>query len=137
MIAIPWQCKFSPYVDTTTISAAKCRAKFKTLSCTRKVFTVNDFGLSLRSGFVLLYKLALAYNKNLRVKNINLRKDVAKFTIKKLIILKARIPGREKSGKNENTQGDQIGRNFAIWAIFYGVGRFFNRKNSPMICAKF
>ena len=22
-------------------------------------------------------------------------------------------------------QGDQIGRNFAIWAIFYGVGRFF------------
>ncbi len=24
-------------------------------------------------------------------------------------------------------QGDQIGRNFAIWAIFYGVGRIFNR----------
>jgi hypothetical protein len=22
-------------------------------------------------------------------------------------------------------QGDQIGRNFAIWAIFYGVGRIF------------
>ncbi len=22
-------------------------------------------------------------------------------------------------------QGDQIGRNFAIWAIFYGVGRMF------------
>jgi len=22
-------------------------------------------------------------------------------------------------------QGDQIGRNFAIWVIFYGVGRIF------------
>ncbi len=22
-------------------------------------------------------------------------------------------------------QGDQIGRNFAIWAIFYGVGRIY------------
>jgi hypothetical protein len=22
-------------------------------------------------------------------------------------------------------QGDQIGRNFAIWAIFYGVGQIF------------
>ncbi len=30
-------------------------------------------------------------------------------------------------------QGDQIGRNFAIWAIFYGIGQFFYRKNSPMI----
>jgi hypothetical protein len=34
-------------------------------------------------------------------------------------------------------QGDQIGRNFTIWVIFYGIGQFFSRKNSPMICAKF
>ncbi len=35
-------------------------------------------------------------------------------------------------------QGDQIGRNFAIWAIFYGVGRiFFLEKVAPMIWAKF
>ncbi len=34
-------------------------------------------------------------------------------------------------------QGNQIGWNFAIWAIFYGVGQFFSRKNSPMICVKF
>jgi hypothetical protein len=25
-------------------------------------------------------------------------------------------------------QGDQIGRNFAIWAIFNGIGRFFIEK---------
>ena len=28
-------------------------------------------------------------------------------------------------------QGDQIGRNFAIWAIFYGVGRIFFQKKQP------
>jgi hypothetical protein len=28
-------------------------------------------------------------------------------------------------------QGDQIGRNFAIWAIFYGIGRIFFYKKSP------
>jgi hypothetical protein len=32
-------------------------------------------------------------------------------------------------------QGDQIGQNFAIWAIFYG--KLFSRKNRPMIWAKF
>ncbi len=32
-------------------------------------------------------------------------------------------------------QGDQIGQNFAIWAIFYG--KIFSRKNRPMIWAKF
>ncbi len=32
-------------------------------------------------------------------------------------------------------QGDQIGRNFAIWVIFYG--KIFSRKNRPMIWAKF
>ncbi len=32
-------------------------------------------------------------------------------------------------------QGDQIGWNFAIWAIFYG--EIFSRKNCPMIWAKF
>jgi hypothetical protein len=34
-------------------------------------------------------------------------------------------------------QGDQIGQNFAIWVIFYGVGQIFFRKNRPMIWAKF
>ncbi len=34
-----------------------------------------------------------------------------------------------------SVQGDQIGRNFAIWAIFYG--KIFSRKNRPMIWAKF
>jgi hypothetical protein len=24
-----------------------------------------------------------------------------------------------------NNQGDQIGRNFAIWVIFYGIGQIF------------
>ncbi len=28
-------------------------------------------------------------------------------------------------------QGDQIGQNFAIWAIFYGVGQIFFSKKSP------
>ncbi len=32
-------------------------------------------------------------------------------------------------------QGDQIGQNFTIWAIFYG--KIFSRKNRPMIWAKF
>ncbi len=28
-------------------------------------------------------------------------------------------------------QGDQIGQNFAIWAIFYGIGQIFISKKSP------
>jgi hypothetical protein len=34
----------------------------------------------------------------------------------------------QNPGFNENVcnfQGDQIGQNFAIWAIFYGVGQIF------------
>jgi hypothetical protein len=31
----------------------------------------------------------------------------------------------------ENNQGDQIGRNFAIWVIFYGIGQIFILKKSP------
>jgi hypothetical protein len=31
----------------------------------------------------------------------------------------------------EHQQGDQIGRNFAIWAKFCGIGRIFSRKKSP------
>jgi hypothetical protein len=34
-------------------------------------------------------------------------------------------------------QGDQIGRNFAIWAIFMVLDEIFSRKNHPMIWAKF
>jgi hypothetical protein len=30
------------------------------------------------------------------------------------------------------SQGDQIGRNFAIWAIFFGIGRIFFQKKSPI-----
>jgi hypothetical protein len=55
------------------------------------------------------------------------------------------LTGRDKSKIHSHSclhridykQGDQIGRNFAIWAIFYGIGQFFSRKNSPMIWAKF
>ncbi len=33
------------------------------------------------------------------------------------------------SSKTEgHGQGDQIGQNFAIWVIFYGVGQFFIEK---------
>jgi hypothetical protein len=54
----------------------------------------------------------------------------------------AELLGHRSEYKNMNVwlddkQGDQIGRNFAIWVIFYGVGRFFSIKNSPMVCAKF
>jgi hypothetical protein len=28
-------------------------------------------------------------------------------------------------------QGDQIGQNFAIWVIFYGIGQIFFYKKSP------
>jgi hypothetical protein len=40
-----------------------------------------------------------------------------------------------KAWSQSSEQGDQIGRNFAIWAIFYG--QIFSRKNCPMIWAKF
>jgi hypothetical protein len=39
------------------------------------------------------------------------------------------------SASLDGKQGDQIGRNFTIWAIFYG--EIFSRKNCPMIWAKF
>jgi len=46
------------------------------------------------------------------------------------ILLKKTPPQKKKkirhfSGILSWQQGDQIGQNFAIWAIFYGVGRIF------------
>ncbi len=37
--------------------------------------------------------------------------------------------------RQSHLQGDRIGQNFTIWAIFYG--KFFSRKNHPMMWAKF
>jgi hypothetical protein len=40
---------------------------------------------------------------------------------------------QDRLQKQTNGQRDQIGRNFAIWAIFLGVGRIFFKKKSPKI----
>jgi ribosomal protein S14 len=38
---------------------------------------------------------------------------------------------KEEEAKQTSNQCDQIGRNFAIWAIFFGIGRIFFWKISP------
>ena len=33
--------------------------------------------------------------------------------------------------QDDDYQGDQIGQNFAIWAIYYGIGQIFFYKKQP------
>jgi hypothetical protein len=39
--------------------------------------------------------------------------------------------GHFKTQNTSDIQGDQIGRNYAIWVIFYGVGQIFFYKKLP------
>jgi hypothetical protein len=42
------------------------------------------------------------------------------------------LPARNIFGLGSR-QGDEIGRNFAIWAKFFGIGEFFLEINRQMI----